>query len=56
MPCPVCSLPLGEDHRMCVLRLLKEGTIQTVSEWTAMSTDKPKTIRKGRVRAILPKE
>jgi hypothetical protein len=56
MPCPVCSLPLGHDHRACMIHLFREGAIQSLSEWTAMMTDKPRTIRKGRVRAILPKE
>jgi len=59
MPCPVCALPIGHpvgDHRYCVMTLLKEKTIQTISQWEAMSEDKPKTIRKGRIRAILPKD
>jgi hypothetical protein len=55
MPCPVCNEPISEaDHRMCVFNLLKSGTIKTVKEWEAMCA--PKTIRKGRIRAVLPKE
>jgi hypothetical protein len=59
MPCPICSHAIGSgaDHRRCVFRLLNLGTIQTVEEWEALASDtKPKTIRKGRVRAVLPKE
>ena len=59
MPCPVCDLPIGHpdaDHRMCVFHLLKTRAIQTLHEWEAMATDKPLTIRKGRVRAVLPKD
>ncbi len=59
MPCPVCSMPIGHlaaDHRMCVFELLKTKTIQTVAQWEALSADTPKTIRKGRIRAVLPKE
>jgi hypothetical protein len=56
MPCPVCHQPIGEaDHRMCVFNLLKSGTIKSVGEWEAM-TSKPQTIRKGRIKAVLPKE
>ena len=54
MPCPVCQKPIGQDHRHCVFQLLSQGKIQTIDEWEALST--PKTIRKGRVRAVLPKE
>ena len=55
MPCPVCSLAIGDaDHRMCVLNLLKSGTIKTVREWEVLC--KPKTVRKGRVKAVIPKE
>jgi hypothetical protein len=47
---------IGEaDHRMCVFNLLKSGTIKTVREWEALSS-KAQTIRKGRVKAVLPKE
>jgi hypothetical protein len=56
MPCPVCQKPIGHDHRLCLFEMLKEGTIQTVEEWERLSSDRPKTIRKGRVRAVLPKE
>ena len=54
MTCPVCNKPIGEDHRRCVFHLLSQGKIQTVEEWESMC--KPRTIRKGRVRAVLPKE
>jgi hypothetical protein len=57
MPCPVCNESIGDaDHRMCLLDLLKSGTIKTVKEWENMCKDKPMTIRKGKVRAILPKD
>ena len=60
MPCPVCSESVGEaDHRFCLLELLKSGKIKSVHEWERMSSDtpaKPVTIRKGRVRAVIPKE
>lgn len=57
MPCPVCNERIGEaDHRFCVLDLLKSGTIKTAKEWEKMSADKPVTIRKGKVKAVLPKE
>ena len=58
MPCPVCNRPMIHDagHRHCVFRLLDQGKIQTVEEWEALCVDKPKTIRKGRKRAVLPKE
>lgn len=59
MPCPICKLPIGHetaDHRHCVFKLLDQGRIQTVEEWEKLSEDKPKTIRKGRVRAVLPKD
>jgi hypothetical protein len=56
MPCPVCYESIGEaDHRMCVYNLLKTGEIKTVAEWTKMSSDKPITIMKGRVKAVIPK-
>jgi hypothetical protein len=57
MPCPVCNERIGEaDHRWCVLNLLKTGEIKTVREWEKMSADKPVTIYKGRVKAVIPKE
>jgi hypothetical protein len=60
MPCPVCDLPIGEnDHRWCVLDLLKSGQIRTSREWEKMARDKPAkpvTICKGRVKAVLPKD
>ena len=55
MPCPVCSQPIGVDHRMCVFKLLEENKIQTVEEWEKM-TNKPTTIVKGRVRIQVKKE
>ena len=57
MPCPVCNCSIGEaDHRFCVLDLLKSGTIKTAKEWEKMSRDKPVTICKGKVKAVVPKE
>lgn len=41
---------------MCVFHLLKTRAIQTLHEWEAMATDTPVTIRKGRIRAVLPKD
>jgi hypothetical protein len=57
MPCPVCIKPIDatSDHRRCVFHLLEQGTIQSVEEWEALSM-KPLTIRKGRRRALIPKE
>ena len=56
MPCPVCDMPIGEaEHRWCVLDLLKSGKIKTADEWTKMASDKPVTIHKGRVKAVIPK-
>jgi hypothetical protein len=37
------------------LNLLKSGTIKTAREWEVLSS-KPQTIRKGRIKAVLPKE
>ena len=57
MPCPVCNLTIehpNADHRRCVFRLLTAGTIKTVKEWEDLCA--PKTIRKGRIKAVLPKE
>ena len=56
MPCPVCryTIESGADHRRCVFKLIDENKIQTAEEWEIMC--KPKTIRKGRVRALIPKE
>jgi hypothetical protein len=60
MPCPVCNERIGEaDHRFCVLDLLKSGQIKTSREWEIMSRDapaKPAAVRKGRVKAVLPKD
>jgi len=57
MPCPVCYQPIGDaDHRMCVFNLLKTGEIKSAAEWTKMSSTKPVTIHKGRIKAVLPKE
>lgn len=56
MPCPVCYQSIGEaDHRMCVYNLLKTGEIKSAAEWTKMSAEKPATIYKGRVKAVIPK-
>lgn len=53
MPCPVCSKQLENvDHRTCVFELFKTNVIKSVAEWREMC--KPKTIRKGRIRAFLP--
>ena len=59
MPCPVCFKPIGHesaDHRRCVFKLLDQRKIQTVEDWEKLSQDKPKTIRKGRIRVVLPKD
>ena len=57
MPCPVCNERIGEaDHRFCVLNLLKSGEIKTAREWEKMSAEKPKSVLKGRVKAVIPKE
>lgn len=57
MPCPVCYESIGEaDHRFCVYNLLKTGEIKSAAEWTKMASDKPVTIRKGRVKAVIPKD
>lgn len=53
MPCPVCSKSAEEgDHRTCVFELFKTNVIKSVTEWRDMC--KPKTIRKGRIRVLLP--
>jgi hypothetical protein len=53
-------MSIGEnDHRWCVLDLLKSGQIKTSREWEKMARDKPAkpvTICKGRVKAVLPKD
>jgi hypothetical protein len=42
---------------MCLFTMFKENLIQSVDEWKAMcQPPKPKTIRKGRIRVLLPKE
>lgn len=44
MPCPVCNQNIGEaDHRMCVLTLLKSGTIKSSKDWEKLAK-KPVTI------------
>lgn len=54
MPCPVCSQNIGEaDHRLCLVELFRNNTIQSVKDWERMC--KPKTIRKGKITAYLPK-
>lgn len=40
---------------MCVFTMLKNGTIQSVSEWERMCHPKPKKVVK-RIRAWVPKE
>ena len=55
MPCPVCSRPIGGDHRLCVYKLLDENKIQSIDEWERMTT-KPTTIVKGRVRITVKKD
>jgi hypothetical protein len=53
MTCPVCSKkPEESDHRTCVFELFKTNVIKSVAEWREMC--KPKTIRKGRIRVMLP--
>ena len=56
MPCPVCKQTPGSgtDHRLCLFELFKTNVIKSVSDWETMC--KPKTIKKGRIRALLPKE
>lgn len=56
MPCPICKQNPGSgtDHRWCLVELFKTNVIKSVSEWEAMC--KPKTIMKGRIRALLVKE
>ena len=53
--CIVCSKGRGEDHRWCLVSLFKENKIKTVKEWEEASS-KPTTLRKGRVRALVPRE
>lgn len=57
MPCPVCSCNIGEaDHRMCLVELFRNDTIKSVADWEKMCKPcKPKTIRKGKIIAYLPK-
>lgn len=53
MPCPICSkTPEEADHRACVFELFKTNAIQSVDEWRQLC--KPKTIRKGKIRVMLP--
>lgn len=56
MPCPHCkqSSTTVADHRWCIVELFKTNVIQSVAQWEALS--KPKTIVKGRIRALVPKE
>jgi hypothetical protein len=57
--CPHCKRKLssGADHRNCLFTMFDRNLIQSVEEWEAMcQPPKPKTIRKGRVLAYLPKE
>lgn len=57
MSCPHCkrSLESDADHRMCVVTMLKNGTIQSVSEWEKLCYAKPKKPLKW-IRAWVPKE
>jgi hypothetical protein len=57
MPCPVCNklIDTDADHRRCFFKLLETNVVKNVDEWVALST-KPVTIKKGRVRALIPKE
>jgi hypothetical protein len=57
MPCPVCKklIDTDADHRRCFFKLLETNVVKNVDEWVALST-KPVTIKKGRVRALIPKE
>jgi hypothetical protein len=53
MPCPICfKKPEESDHRNCVFELFKTNVIKSVNEWRDMC--QPKTIRKGRIRVMLP--
>jgi hypothetical protein len=53
MPCPICfKNPEEVDHKMCVFELFKTNVIKSVAEWREMC--KPKTIRKGKIRVLLP--
>ena len=55
MPCPVCTKPIGDaDHRTCVFQLLDQNKIQSIEDWDALC--KPKTIRKRKMKARVPKE
>ena len=54
MPCPVCKMPLGPDHRQCLVELFRTNKIQTVKDWEDMM--KPKTIIKGKARIRIEKE
>lgn len=55
MPCPICNQPPKDtDHRVCLFELFKSNTIKSVSDWETMC--KPKTIMKGRIRALIMKE
>jgi hypothetical protein len=56
MPCPVCTKVLGgdTDHRWCLVELFKTNRIKSVQEWKELS--RPKTIRKGTIRAKIAQE
>lgn len=54
MPCPICYHNPGEaDHRLCLVELFRNNTIQSVKEWETLC--KPKTIRKGKIVVYLSK-
>lgn len=52
--CIHCTRGDEAEHRLCVFELLKAGVISSSHEWLERST--VKTIRKGRIRALIPKE
>lgn len=54
--CPHCKVKLSEqsDHRLCLFAMFETNLIKSVADWEALC--RPKTIRKGRIRVLLPKE
>ena len=55
MPCPKCPNPKGEDHRNCVLELLKEKTIASYSDWLKL-WEVPETKIIGKRKIRIPKK
>ena len=55
MPCPVCNKTKdGEnDHRFCVLELLKSGNIKNLADWCRLCEPKPETKILGKKRVKL---